>query len=109
MHRRRMEHLGDDLWRVDDEVLGGGEHRAVSRVRLHPAFSAGAREAGRFEASAGAVAVRVVAETPARLDVEEGRYFPSFGSEKRCLVVRLDAAGPLPLRICYRLEVSTRS
>jgi len=109
VHRRRMEHLGGDVWRVEDEVLGGGEHRAVSRVRLHPAFSAGAREAGRFEASAGAVVVRVVAETPARLDVEEGRYFPRFGVEQRCLVVRLVAAGPLPLRICYRLEVSMRS
>jgi uncharacterized heparinase superfamily protein len=109
VHRRRMEHLGGDVWRVEDEVLGSGEHRAVSCVRLHPVFSAGTSEAMRFEASAGAVVVRVVAETPARLGVEEGSYFPSFGIEKRCLVVRLDAAGPLPLRICYRLELSTRS
>jgi uncharacterized heparinase superfamily protein len=109
VHRRRMEHLGGDVWRVDDAVLGAGDHHAASRVRLHPAFSVVARETGGFEASAGPVVVRVVALSPARLDVEEGRYFPRFGVEERCLVVRLDAAGPLPLRICYRLEVSTRS
>ncbi len=109
VHRRRMEHLGGDVWRVEDEVLGGGEHRAVSRVRLHPLFSGGARDASGFEASAGAVCVRVVSETPAKLDVEDGRYFPSFGVEQRCLVVRLSAAGPLPLRIRYRLLLSTRS
>lgn len=109
VHRRRMEHLGGDVWRVEDLVLGGDEHRAVSRVRLHPAFRAGAREADWFEASAGPVVVRIVALSPARLDVEEGRYFPRFGIEERCLVVRLDAAGSLPLRLCYRLVVSTRS
>jgi uncharacterized heparinase superfamily protein len=109
VHRRRMEHLGGDAWRVEDLVLGGGEHRAVSRLRLHPAFSAGARGAGRFEASNGPVIVRIVAESPARIDVEEGRYFPRFGVEEKCLVIRLDEAGSLPLRICYRLELKTSS
>jgi len=104
-----MAHLGGDAWRVDDSVLGTGSHRAVSRVRLDPAFSAVANDGSRFEASAGRVVVRIVAESPARLDVEEGRYFPRFGVEERCLVVRLDAAGSLPLRICYRLELATRS
>jgi uncharacterized heparinase superfamily protein len=109
VHWRRMEHLGGDVWRVEDVVRGGGEHRAVSRVRLHPAFSAGERTTDVFEASNGPLVVRVVAEDPARLEVEPGRYFPRFGVEERCLVVRLDAAGSLPLRIAYRLEVSTRS
>jgi uncharacterized heparinase superfamily protein len=109
VHRRRMAHLGGDAWRVDDSVLGTGSHRAASRVRLDPAFSAVANDGSRFEASAGRVVVRIVAESPARLDVEEGRYFPRFGVEERCLVVRLDAAGSLPLRICYRLELATRS
>jgi hypothetical protein len=104
-----MEHLGGDVWRVADVVAGGGEHRAVSRLRLHPAFSAGERTADSFEASNGPLAVRLVAESPARLDVEEGRYFPRFGVEERCLVVRLEAAGSLPLRLAYRLELSTRS
>jgi len=107
VHRRRMEHLGGDVWRVEDDVLGSGAHHAVSRIRLHPAFSAGPRDASWIEATAGGVVVRVVAETPAALDVEEGRYFPSFGVEARCLVVRLEAAGPLPLRIRYRLELKT--
>jgi uncharacterized heparinase superfamily protein len=108
VHRRRMEHLGGDAWRVEDLVHGGGKHRAVSRLRLHPAFSAGQRQTDWLEAQNGPLVVRVVAECPARLDVEEGRYFPSFGTEERCLVVRLDADGPLPLRIGYRLELSTR-
>jgi uncharacterized heparinase superfamily protein len=109
VHKRRMEHLGADVWRVEDLVLGGGEHHAVSRVRLHPAFSVGQRQVDRLEAASGPLVVRVVAETPARLDVEDGRYFPRFGVEEPCLVLRLEAAGPLPLRIGYRLEVSTRS
>jgi uncharacterized heparinase superfamily protein len=109
VHRRRMERLGGDVWRVEDVVLGDGEHRAASRLRLHPAFSAGACDGGRFEASNGPLVVRVVAEAPTTLDVEPGRYFPSFGVEERCLVLRLDASGPLPLRICYRLELQTRS
>jgi hypothetical protein len=104
-----MAHIGGDVWRVEDEVSGRGVHRAVSRVRLHPEFSAGARGDGWFEASAGPVVVRVVADAPLRLDVEDGRYFPSFGVEQRCLVVRLEAAGSLPLRIDYRLLLSTRS
>jgi uncharacterized heparinase superfamily protein len=109
VHRRRMEHLGGDVWRVEDLVVGRGEHRAASRVRLHPAFSGGEPRNGGFEASNGPVAVRVIAEVPARLDVEQGRYFPRFGVEERCVVVRLDASGSLPLRICYRLELETRS
>ena len=109
VRRRRMEHLGGDVWRVEDLVLGGREHRAISRLRLHPAFSAGACATGRFEASNGPVVIRIVPLSRARLDVEEGRYFPRFGVEERCLVVRLDAAGPLPLRICYRVEFQTRS
>ena len=109
VHRRRMEHLGGDVWRVEDLVRGSGEHRAVSRVRLHPAFSLGKRTTDVFEASNGPLVVRVVAESPARLDIEQGRYFPRFGVEERCLAIRLDAAGSLPLRIAYRFEVSTRS
>ena len=109
VHRRRMAHLGGDTWRVDDAVLGAGEHRAASRLRLHPAFSVVAREDDRLTATAGRVEVRVVAEAPARLEVEQGRYFPRFGVEERCIVVRLDAAGSLPLRIGYRLELATRS
>jgi uncharacterized heparinase superfamily protein len=109
VHRRRMAHLGGDVWQVDDDVLGYGSHRAVSRVRLHPAFSAVKCEEGRLEASAGRVVVRIVAENPARLDVEEGRYFPRFGVEERCLVVRIEAAGALPLKIGYRLELATSS
>jgi uncharacterized heparinase superfamily protein len=109
MHRRRMEHLGGDVWRVEDLALGGGEHRAVSRLRLHPAFSVRGRQTDWLEAVSDRLVVRVVAESPARLDVEDGRYFPRFGVEERCLVLRLDAAGPLPLRISYRLELSTRS
>jgi uncharacterized heparinase superfamily protein len=109
VHRRRMAHLGADVWRVEDVVSGDGEHRAVTRLRLHPAFSAGARESGRFQASAGPVVIRVVADGSARVEIEGGRYFPSFGVEERCLVVRLDAAGSLPLRIAYRLELETKS
>ena len=109
MHRRRMEHLGGDAWRVDDAVVGAGDHRAASRLRLHPAFSVVARDGDRLTASAGGVVVRVIAESPAVLDVEEGRYFPQFGVEERCLVVRLDASGSLPLRLCYRLELDKRS
>ncbi len=109
VHRRRMEHLGGDVWRVEDVVLGSGAHRAASRVRLHPAFSAGMRTSDSFEASNGRLVVRVVAEHPARLDVEAGRYFPRFGVEERCVVVRLDAVGSLPLTIAYRLEFSTSS
>jgi uncharacterized heparinase superfamily protein len=108
VHWRRMAHVGEDTWRVEDGVSGGGSHRAASRVRLHPAFAEVARETGRLEASAGRIVVRIVAESPARLDVEEGRYFPRFGVEERCLVVRVEAAGPLPLRIRYRLELETR-
>jgi hypothetical protein len=102
-----MAHVGEDTWRVEDDVTGGGSHRAASRVRLHPAFTEVTRETGRLEASCDTVAVRIVAESPARLDVEEGRYFPRFGVEERCLVVRIEAAGPLPLRIRYRLELET--
>jgi uncharacterized heparinase superfamily protein len=109
VHRRRMEHLGGDAWRVDDVVAGVGEHRAVSRVRLHPAFSAGERTTGLFEASNGPLAVRIIAESPVRLEIEQGRYFPRFGVEESCLVVRLEASGPLPLRVRYRLELETRS
>jgi hypothetical protein len=88
---------------------GVGEHRAVSRVRLHPAFSAGERTTGLFEASNGPLAVRIIAESPVRLEIEQGRYFPRFGVEESCLVVRLEASGPLPLRVRYRLELETRS
>ena len=104
MHRRRMEHLGGDVWRVEDLAFGRGEHRAVSRLRLHPAFSVRGRQTDRLEAVSDRLVVRVVAESPARLDVEDGRYFPRFGVEERCLVIRLDAAGPLPLRICLPLR-----
>jgi uncharacterized heparinase superfamily protein len=109
MHRRRMEHLGADTWSVEDVVSGGGVHRAVSRVRLHPSFAVVARGPDRLEASAGPVVVRLVAVGPARLSVEEGRYFPRLGVEERGPVVRLETDGPLPLRLAYRLELSTRS
>jgi uncharacterized heparinase superfamily protein len=107
IHRRRLEHLGGDVWSVEDVVTGRGHHRAASRLRLHPAFAITLREPGIVEASSGRVVVRVVACDPAQLDVEEGRYFPRFGVSERCLVVRLDAAGPLPLRIRYRVELRT--
>jgi len=109
VHRRRMEHQGGDVWRVDDEVSGRGVHRACSRVRLHPAFQAASREPGRFEATNGSVVVRIAAAGGAELAVEDGRYFPRFGVEQRCLVLRFDAEGTLPLSIGYRLEVATRS
>jgi uncharacterized heparinase superfamily protein len=109
VHRRRLEHLGGDVWRVEDVVLGGGAHRAISRVRLHPSFSKIAQDAAWLEASDGRVTVRVVAESPGGVTIEQGRYFPRFGVEEECLVARLDAAGSLPLRMCYRLELSTRS
>jgi uncharacterized heparinase superfamily protein len=107
VHRRRVEHLGGDAWSVEDVVTGGGEHRAVSRVRLHPRFATTRRESGVLEASSGRVVVRVVACDPSRLDVEDGRYFPRFGVCQPCLVVRLEAAGRLPLRLRYRLELGT--
>jgi len=109
VHRRRLEHLGGDAWRVEDVVLGGGRRRAVSRIRLHPAFSKVAQGDAWLEASDGRVAVRVIAESAGGVIVEQGRYFPRFGVDERCLVVRLDAAGSLPLRMCYRVELSTRS
>ena len=109
VHRRRMEHAGGDVWRVEDVVLGHGEHRAISRIRLHPAMRIGKREAGRLEASDGETTLHVIAESPGRLDVEEGSYFPRFGAEDGCSVIRLEADGTLPLRLGYRLELSTRS
>ncbi len=108
IHRRRVEHLGGDAWSVEDVVTGGGDHRAVSRLRLHPEFAGALREPGIFEASSGPVTARVYACEPSRLDVEEGRYFPRFGVSERCVVLRLEAAGPLPLRIRYRLELARK-
>lgn len=109
VHRRSVEHLGGDAWRVEDRIEGAGTHVAVSRVRFHPAFEVAAHDGGVLSASNGRVLVRIVADPPGRLEVESGRYFPRFGVEERCAVVRLEAAGPAPLRIAYRLELSTKS
>ena len=109
VHRRRMEHLGGDVWLVEDTVSGGDEHCAVSRIRLHPRFATVAERDGVLEAAAGSVAVRIVASSPRCLTVERGSYYPSFGRSESCLVVCLTAAGPLPLTIAYRLELSTLS
>ncbi|HZN55043.1 MAG TPA: alginate lyase family protein [Candidatus Polarisedimenticolaceae bacterium] len=108
-HRRSMEHAGSDVWRVVDTVTGGGEHRAVSRVRLHPSFAVRATGEGTLEATDGAVVARLAAESPHRWSIEEGSYFPRFGVEERCAVACLAADGTLPLRLAYRLELSTRS
>jgi uncharacterized heparinase superfamily protein len=106
VHRRRMEHLGRDAWLVEDVVSGGGEHRAVSRLRLHPSFAIELQTREVLQVSDGSISVRIVTDGPSQLHVERGFYFPRFGEVCDCLVVRFAAAGPLPLRIGYRIELS---
>ncbi len=109
IHRRRMEHLGHDVWRVLDVIEGAGSHTAVSRVRLAPSLAIVAHGTDRLEAADATCRVRIVAEQPASLSLEEGEYFPRFGERRVVSVARMEARGPLPLTLRYRLELETRS
>lgn len=109
VHRRAVRQLGADRWRVEDRIEGSGAHRASSRIRLHPSFRQTSRDETSLEASDGRTRIRIVVEGAHRLDVEPGRYFPRFGVEQPCLVVRCVVEGSAPLALAYRLELSTSS
>jgi len=109
VHRRRIVLHPEDTWRVEDEVTGRGEHRIVSRVRFHPALDLSLLPDGTMVARGATIACRFVPEGGASARLEEGWYFPRMGLKVRCRVARIEAAGRLPLRLAYRLELSSRS
>jgi uncharacterized heparinase superfamily protein len=110
IHRRRISYDGAGIVEVADEVFGGGTHVAASRIRLHPGYTPvtygsyavvlgpDGKPAARLEFSDG---------TTPRL--EEGWYFPQFGSALACAVLVLETRGRLPLRISYRIVKAARS
>ncbi len=109
IHRRRVGQLGGDAWRIVDVVEGRGEHAVASRVRLHPDLDVALRPDGSVLAAGELARCRVMPEEGATLRLEGGWYFPRMGRKEPCRVVRVDAGGSLPLRLAYRLELSSRS
>jgi len=107
VHARRVSWDGVG-WRVEDRVDGEGDHRAMSRVRIHPDLEL-RQEGPEWIAAGGGVACRLVPEGPAVFVREEGAYFPRFGESRPCTVLALAAGGRTPLRLAYRLVPSTRA
>jgi uncharacterized heparinase superfamily protein len=109
-HRRRISYDGAGIVEVVDEICGRGTHSAASRIRLHPGYTPviygpyatvlgpDGKPAVRLEFSDG---------TTPRL--EDGWYFPQFGSALACAVLVLETHGRLPLRLSYRIVKAVRA
>ncbi len=107
LHRRRVQVLREGF-AVEDRVEGRGRHRAVGRVRFHPALEVRLVGPGEVEAVGERVSCRLLAGEGTPLALEEGVYFPRFGRKERATVVRMERDGDLPVRFSYRLFVSRR-
>ncbi|MFC7553607.1 heparinase II/III-family protein [Pseudoroseomonas wenyumeiae] len=87
-HARRVSAEGR-LWRVRDEV-GGGFSTLALRWRLGP----GAWRATP-EGATGPARIRIEAEAPLALRLEEGWESPAYGQVRRCTLLVARAAAPL--------------
>ncbi|NLE38575.1 MAG: hypothetical protein GX621_11170, partial [Pirellulaceae bacterium] len=104
-HRTITCHAQENTIEVADIVEGHGLHASESRIHLHPEVVVVQTENAL---------VFWHGETWCRLEVCEGEsslgtglYCPALGLQLRNQVVRINAKGPLPLRMHYRLTYSS--
>ena len=105
VHQRRIAWDGRTAIEVCDEVTGGGgEHRAESRIRLHPGYTPVIYDGYALVTGPDdKLAARIEFTNGLKPQLEGGSYFPRFGVELPCAVLVLRDSGRLPLRISYRI------
>lgn len=105
VHRRRIERVGDDVWRVIDRIEGKGRHAVVGRLRFGPDLRPVRTTDGTWEVNASDVRVRVYFEDGPRIELASGTYFPSMGRSFSVAVLEAWSEGTLPIETSYRIEV----
>jgi uncharacterized heparinase superfamily protein len=110
VHRRHIRYDGAGGVDIVDEISGRGRHDIASRIRFAPGYTAVIK--GSYAAVSGPDGVpvaRIEFSDGAKPRLEGGWYFPQFGVQLACNVMVLEASGPLPLRLSYRIVKTKRS
>lgn len=103
VHRRSIRAHGREGWvRVQDEVIGHGEHKVESRIHLHPEVRI-REEGSEVHLERGGRAVRL-RPTAGALSLEPSIYCPEFGTRLAGTVVVLTAQGALPAHLSYEIR-----
>ena len=104
-HRREVIYDEAGSWTIRDEVYGSGNHVVDSWIHLNPDLSArGAKDSLAIVDRTGAVVACIEPQHGVSLRLEDGQYFPRFGSRQATQVVRLTATGLLPITVGYRIR-----
>jgi uncharacterized heparinase superfamily protein len=104
-HRREITHDGVGLWTIRDEVSGAGHHVVDSWIHFHPDLTLSATDDSlSISDPAGTILASIEPHPGVSVTLESGLYFPCFGSKHTNQVLRLSAAGPLPLLVSYRIR-----
>ena len=85
--------------RIEDRVVGKGEHLAETRIHLHPDVSIAPTESGVRLEREGTVVHLTIEE--GALSRTEARYSPRFGSSISRPVLVLSASGQPPFALAY--------
>jgi uncharacterized heparinase superfamily protein len=100
---RRSWRLTEAALRVDDEMSGGGRHAIAVRWHLPPGSAVRVRQNGaEIATAAGGFAVRIVASSPSRLDVESAAVATDFQRTASAPVLTCKVESALPVRISTR-------
>jgi uncharacterized heparinase superfamily protein len=104
VHRRRFVYDGAGAIEIEDEISGGGSHEVASRIRLAPGYTPVINPSyAAISGPDGTPVARIEFPDGTRTRLEGGWYFPQFGAQLACHVLVLEASGPLPLRLGYRI------
>lgn len=105
VHRRRIEFDGARMIEVIDEIRGTGQHRAQSRVRLHPDYEVVMNnDYATVRDASGQPIVRIEWYGVDTIEIEKGWYFPRFGVEQPCIALLMTRNASAPFRFGYRIR-----
>jgi len=103
LHRRTVQYR-ENIWSVEDQVEGGGDHRAESYIHLHPDVAILERSETTIRCGIGDSVMVIRSNNDDKIEIEEGEYSDEFGRKTKNDVLVIRKNGPLPLALGYRIE-----
>lgn len=104
-HRREVSHDGAGLWTIRDKVSGAGHHVVDSWIHFHPDLTLNVTDDSlSISDPDGTVVAWIEPHSGVSVTPESGLYCPGFGTSHTNQVLRLSAAGHLPLVVSYRIR-----